>query len=169
MTLQYSGLLQAFQSHYQDFNILLDQEPIGENYIHVTLSNHLPFVSKLGIIQDPPNANDILVTDPSGNSTGKAPTGQLISQIPGSSYVIFKNATGNIISAVLLPEPKAGIYQTQVIGNSTGPFSLDYSTQNFTGNFTNPSIKEAVLNDTISTGGIKKYNSVLLLMVNLLI
>jgi hypothetical protein len=132
-----------------------------ENIIHKTVSNYLPFVTRLAIMQDPRLANDILVTDPNGNSTGKLQTGKTITEIPGSSYITLGNSSTGSISAVIFPTPVEGIYQTEVIGNSTGPFTLDYSTLNFTGNFTNPSLKESALNDTISTSQIKGYDSTL--------
>jgi hypothetical protein len=64
----------------------------------------------MAIIQDPPLANDISVTDPAKHSTGKTQTGQVISEIPGSSYLTLGNESTGSISAVVFPNPIEGKY-----------------------------------------------------------
>jgi hypothetical protein len=119
------------------------------NYIHETLINDLTGVTRWGLFQDPPN--DILVTNPNGQSAGKASNGTIFSQIPGSAYLQSGNRTG-----VLVLNPINGNYVVEVTGKTTGPFTLSSSTLN--NNFTNPVFHRLVINDSINRGASKRYD-----------
>lgn len=117
----------------------------AETFIHETLINHLDGVSRLAIVQDP--GADVLVTDPNGLSTGLSPSGQVLTQIPASGYLIFPDR-----QAVVIVEPAAGSYTVQLVGQPGTPFFLSMATvtlfpdifvpdildSDFTGNLTSP-------------------------------
>lgn len=122
-----------------------------ENFIHQTLIKNLSIVDNIGIIQDPP-ANSILVTSPNGLQIGRLPSGNIISEISGSTYFTSKN-----ITAIMIPEIKGGNYKIAVTGNSSGRFSLSLAVINFSMNQEHIA-NEIVINDTIMENTTKFYN-----------
>jgi hypothetical protein len=126
-----------------------------EDFFHKTLAEAIPYIVPLAVFQEPPG-NNFLVRDPAGNLTGKTSNGQLLTEIWGSSYGNLGN-----ITYLIIPKPINGLYQIQVTGNSTGPFTLSTSNVNFTGNFTSPNSNEVTLNGTIGTNQTKSYNVLL--------
>ncbi len=124
---------------------------IIDNFFHTSISDRLSDITHLGVIQDPP-ANDILITDSNGNSTGKTPTGKVVSNIPGSQYVTLENT-----SAIILTKPLEGKYQLSVTGESTGDFHLSLSIVDLTGNLTNLQVKEITYHDNILQDQTKNY------------
>lgn len=77
---------------------------------------------------------ELLITDPSGNRTGRDPTtGQSFTEIPNSSYELesigddddpsFTTPEAKVLD---IPNPAVGAYLMKVFGTGTGPFTIDF-------------------------------------------
>jgi IPT/TIG domain len=90
----------------------------AETTFHVTLSEHLQYISRLGVFQEPPV--DLNVVDDAGRSTGVSdPNMPSAEAIPYSEYVT--NGTGYSAVVVLAP---AGSYVARAVGAPRSPYSL---------------------------------------------
>src|SRR5579864_1644982 len=92
-----------------------------ELLIHRTLITHLPQVTKIAVIQEPPA--DVQVRDAAGRITGRTLSGSLESQIPNSDY--FTNGAG--YAAVVLLAAGSQNFTAQAIGDPGGNYSLTIS------------------------------------------
>jgi hypothetical protein len=99
--------------------VVQDVEP----YIHQDLIDNLPAVTSYGIVEEPGCADDVLVTDPDGQSTGIDPNGNLDQNIENSFYL-----ASDTNPAVLIANPDDGDYSTTVTGTCTGSYSLSIAT-----------------------------------------
>jgi hypothetical protein len=77
---------------------------------------HLSGIYPIAWAADPPS--DLLVTDPNGQRTGLL-DGQLLTEIPGSTYITHEDNT-----AIAIIAPPDGFYKVQVIGTPGDDFSL---------------------------------------------
>jgi hypothetical protein len=77
---------------------------------------------------------EILVTDPTGKSTGYDPnTGQLVTEIPDSTYEVEGGISDPenqdihtpTFHSLFIPNPIDGTYQVTVIGTGAGPYTLE--------------------------------------------
>ena len=124
-------------------SIMLD---LAESFIHRTLIDNLPAISRLAWFQDPP-AN-VLVTSPDGLSTGKSPTGQLTNNIPSSGFLTVQNAT-----AVFIAQPANGTYQVELSGTPLQTYSLSATVTNFLGKFQCPATIESDFTGSLNASG----------------
>ena len=74
--------------------------------------------------------------------------GTLVNEIPGSTYI--QNSARN---AVLVVEPQAGVYNTQIIGPVDSAFALSMSFTQLLPNLSVPSITESDVTGTVSSTG----------------
>ena len=99
-----------------------------EPYIHTTLINNLPLISKFTIVQDPGKVSLFVVRD-GIFGTGKAGASELVTDIPRSLY--YESDTN---PAVILLSPDQGNYKIFVNGVATGEYLLSVSTANLPDN-----------------------------------
>lgn len=108
-----------------------------ENYIHITLITHLPSIDTIALLQEPPN--DVLVSDSSGNLTGRLPKGQIVMNIPGSVYIPATTTSGAAV--VIVNQPPAS-YSAEVLGSSGASYTLVMSNADFSSSGLSPTITE---------------------------
>ncbi len=135
--------LDALNPPTGDFNSMLQSI---ETFVHTNLINNLDGVTSIAAFQDPPN--NVLVTDPNGLRTGTLPDGTIVNEIPGSTYI--QNSARN---AVVIVEPQAGVYNTQIIGPVDSTFALSMSFTQLLPNLSVPSITESDVSGTVSSTG----------------
>lgn len=109
----------------------------AEQHIHETLINNLSGVDSIAVFQDPP-AN-LLVTSPSGKKSGLTSTGDILNEIPASIY--FQSVD---VNALMIVEPDVGVYDIELIGDPSSPFSLSMSVAKLFPNAELPTIKEEI-------------------------
>jgi len=135
--------LDALNPPTGDFNSMLQSI---ETFVHTSLINNLDGVTSIAAFQDPPN--NVLVTDPNGLRTGTLPDGTIVHEIPGSTYI--QNSARN---AVVIVNPKAGVYNTQIIGPVDSAFALSMSFTQLLPNLSVPSVTESDVTGTVSSTG----------------
>lgn len=117
-----------------------------EQFFHETLINNLSGIDRLGVVQDPPA--DLLVTDPAGRTTGRSPSGLVVTDIPRSLYFASPEVT-----AIVLVRPDNGTFNVDLVGAPGDPFSLSMSVADFFRNVTAPFVQEQIENGVIAPGG----------------
>lgn len=114
-----------------------------ETFFHLTLINHLSAIDSIAIIQDPPV--ELNVTSPSGQTTGRTPSGAVVNNIPGSIY--STSASGG--STALILDPAPGAYQISLQGSTGEPYSLSMAFVDLVGDVRNPLVQESDSSGTI--------------------
>lgn len=92
-----------------------------ELMIHKTLIAHLPQITSIGVVQEPPA--DVRVEDAAGQITGRTASGALALGIPHSHY--FTNGAG--YAAVVLMTPGRQKFTATAVGARGGKYSLSVS------------------------------------------
>jgi hypothetical protein len=87
------------------------------------------------VIEDP-GATQLLVSDPNGRQTGMTHTGEIVENIPGSTYF-----SADPLAVIFAPE--GGSYETEVLGLASGTYTLAVGLEDFlnpptTQNFSGP-------------------------------
>jgi hypothetical protein len=89
-------------------------EKRNQTIVFEKLANEV--LTPIAVILDP-GSTSLLTTDPAGNQTGATASGSVVMNIPGSAYF-------PTIPAVVIAEPQAGSYTTQVQGLATGDYEV---------------------------------------------
>lgn len=115
-------------------------------FIHVTRATIIPLINSVTSFQEPPN--DLVVTDSSGNRTGRLSNSHILLGIPGSFYIPGTDNTG--ASVFIINHPPAS-YTIKVFGKPGAPFTLVSSFADFSKNGLSPTVtaeaeKQGVLN-----------------------
>ncbi len=92
-----------------------------ELFIHRTLITHLPQVTKIAVVQEPPA--DVHVRDVAGRVTGRTASGGLLNQIPNSVY--FTNGAGYAVVVLLAAGSQP--FTATAVGDPGGKYSLSIS------------------------------------------
>jgi hypothetical protein len=95
--------------------------PALELFIHRTLISHLPLVTKVAVVQEPPA--DVQVRDSAGRITGRTLSGGLETGIPDSLY--FTDGAGYAV--VVLLAAGSQTFTATAIGDPGGNYSLSIS------------------------------------------
>ena len=112
----------------------------------------------VAIFAEPPS--DLLVTDPNGLRTGLSGD-ELLSKIPGSTYVIHEETT-----LVVIIDPADGVYEVQVIGVPSEPFSLVMSRADFSTGFDDHIVSQVLVESTLGPSGVNTYTLGMALLLN---
>jgi FIMAH domain-containing protein len=121
----------------------------AELYIHGTLIQNLPSVSRYTIIQDPGRVT-LRVTDPTGDATGAAAGGAVVTEIPASLYYPSADNPG-----ILLAGAQPGTYMVEVTGIASGDFNLSLASVQLP----DESPAETLLSGFISEGTVLVYEA----------
>lgn len=119
----------------------------AETFIHETLIDVLPAVSRLAVFQDPPA--EVLVTTPEGTRAGGAfGTERVLVEAPGSAY--FSTAGG---ATVVLIEPSDGEHRVDLSGPPNAAFHLGFTVLDFMTEGRAPAIVEQTEAGVLDSSG----------------
>jgi hypothetical protein len=119
-------------------------------FIHITQTTHFPLLNSVTSFQEPPN--DLVVTDSSGNRTGRLPNGHILLGIPGSIYIPGTAKTN--ASVFIINHPRAS-YTIELFGKPGARFTLVSSFADFSSNGLSPTVTaEAVKHGVLNSRGV---------------